>query len=246
MNLGLLVTFLLGIFIVIGAAISRFVNNSEFIEHFSVSIAFGSMLMLGLFDIVPEAVELLVGTQRILIPVFAIIGILVLKLLDGHIPEHDHAHGFSHECSESNVVHIGIMATVAVALHNIVEGMAVCSMAGENLRVGMLMAFGIGLHNIPMGMVIESTLKHEPKKKRIIFIFIAAISTFIGGVVMRLLWFGISDVVEGILVSLSLGMIAYIVLFELAPHIMHDRHRLRTVIGICIGIVTILVSRMFA
>ena len=55
------------------------------------------------------------------------------------------------------------MSSVAIILHNIIEGMAVYSMAAESLNVGVMIAFGVGLHNIPMGMIIYSTLVKEKR-----------------------------------------------------------------------------------
>ena len=169
----------------------------------------------------------------------------ILTLLDIFIPEHDHEHGLSHECTEENLLHIGIVSTIAIVLHNIIEGMAVYSITTESVKVGLLMALGVGLHNIPMGMVIYSTLKKEAKKKRILMIFLSTISTFIGGLLMTLISSLISDFVIGILLCLTLGMIIYIVFFELLPHVLHSKNKILSIIGILIGILIIVISSMF-
>ena len=88
-------------------------------------------------------------------------------------------------------------------------------------------------------------LKKEDKKKRILMILLSTISTFIGGLLMALISSLISDFVIGILLCLTLGMIIYIVFFELLPHVLHSKNKILSIIGILIGILIIVISSMF-
>ena len=166
--MGLLITFILGIFFIIGALVIKFSNNSKLIENMSVSIALGTMASLVILDLIPEMMEHMEGVSIIWLVLLIIVGVVLLKVLDLFIPEHDHEHSLHHNCSEENLVHIGIISLVAIVLHNIIEGMAVYSLASESIRTGMLIALGVGLHNIPMGMILSSTLEHEKKSQKII------------------------------------------------------------------------------
>ena len=151
---------------------------------------------------------------------------IVLKLLDKFVPEHDNEHSLSHECTEENLMHIGIVSSLAIILHNIIEGMAVYSMTIESVKLGLLVALGVGLHNIPMGMVIYSTLEKEKKNKKIILLSLVVLSTFIGGLLMLLISNLLNEFVMGILICITLGMLLYIIIFELYPH--HIRHHTGT------------------
>jgi ZIP family zinc transporter len=142
------------------------------------------------------------------------------------------------------MIHIGIISAVAIILHNIVEGMAVYSITTESLKVGLLVALGVGLHNIPMGMLMYSTLEKNTKSKRILMLALAAVSTFVGGVLMALISPVLNDFVIGILICLALGMLLYIILFELIPHLVHTKNKELSVIGILAGILVILISTM--
>ena len=227
--MGLLITLILGLFILIGVLLVKIPKNTKLIENLSISVALGCMISLAVSDLFPEIYETF-SNKIYLIIIFVVIGVLILKLLDIFIPEHDHEHGLSHECTEENLLHIGIVSTIAIVLHNIIEGMAVYSITTESVKVGLLMALGVGLHNIPMGMVIYSTLKKEAKKKRILMTLISSL---------------ISDFVIGILLCLTLGMIIYIVFFELLPHVLHSKNKILSIIGILIGILIIVISSMF-
>ncbi len=243
--MALSITFLLGIFIIAGAAIARSTKDSELIEQLSISIAFGTMSALAVLELLPESMEHLESGNIVILVVCVLAGIALLKLLDHFIPDHDNAHGFDHECTTENVIHIGIMSSVAIILHNIIEGMAVFSMAEKSVSVGLLIALGVGLHNIPMGMVIYSTLSREKRSRKLAFLMAAALSTFAGGVIMKLLWFMIDDFVIGILIALTLGMIIYIVVFELLVHLMHAKHKLLSLAGAAAGVAIILISSLF-
>lgn len=243
--MGLFITFLLGVFIVAGAFLAARVKNEHLIEQLSIAIAFGTMTALVILELIPEALENLEGESPVILPVCVLLGIAVLKVLDRFIPEHDHAHGFHHDCSEQNVIHIGVVSTIAITLHNIIEGMAVYSISQEGVKLGLLMALGVGLHNIPMGMIIYSTLQKEKRRKKVTLLTLAACSTFLGGVFMKLLWNQISDLVIGVLISLTLGMIAYIILFELLPHLMHTKRKGLSVAGAILGVLVIVVSSFF-
>ena len=227
--MSLLITFLLGIFILAGAFIARSARNRKLIEQISISVAFGTMIALAVTELFPEAIENLGRSHIILLIICVLAGIAMLKLLDHFIPDHDNAHGLEHHCTTENVIHIGIISSVAIILHNIIEGMAVYSMAVGSLNVGIMIAFGVGLHNIP----------------KIAFIMAAALSTFAGGLIMKGLWFLISDFIVGILIALTLGMIIYIVFFELLVHLLHTKNKWVSLLGALAGVAVIIVSGLF-
>lgn len=241
--MGLLITFILGIFILIGILVIKLSKNSKIVEQLSISIALGTMASLVILELLPEVLETF-DSKKYIILISVIVGIIVLKILDIFIPEHDHEHGLSHNCTEDNLIHIGIVSSVAIILHNIIEGMAVYSMTIESLKLGFIVSLGVGLHNIPMGMVIYSTLKNEDKKKKVILLTLTILSTFIGGILMMFISPLLSETVIGILICITLGMLLYIILFELIPHLLHSKNKLLTVIGITIGVLVLIISTL--
>lgn len=243
--MALLITFLLGLFILLGAAITRATHNHHMIEQVSIAVAFGALATLALTDLLPEAVENLGESpwMPLIIVVCILIGIGILRGLDHFIPDHDDERLASHhECTEDNALHIGIMTAIAVTLHNLIEGMTVYSVAAESLQSGLLVALGVGLHNIPMGMIIYATLQQETRNKKIALMAAVTLSTFVGGLAMHSLWFAIDPFQVGILIALTLGMIAYLVLFELLPHLLHSESKKTAGLGVIIGVAIVLVS----
>jgi ZIP family zinc transporter len=244
--MGILITFILGIFLLAGVVVVKLEKNGEKIEQLSIAIALGTMASLVILELIPEVLETFHGMQLIYAGIAIVLGIVVLKVLDAFIPDHEEHHGgeADHENKAENMIHIGIISAVAIILHNIVEGMAVYSITTESLKVGLLVALGVGLHNIPMGMLMYSTLEKDTRSKRILILALAAVSTFAGGVLMALISPVLNDFVIGILICLALGMLLYIILFELIPHLVHTKNKALSVIGILAGILVILISTM--
>ncbi len=242
--MGLLITFVLGVFFLIGVLFIHLGKNTKLVELLSISIALGTMSSLIVFDLIPEMLEHMEGISFIWVVLLVLVGICLLKILDLFVPDHDD-HDAPHKCSEENLVHIGIVSLIAIVLHNIIEGMAVYSLSIESIKTGALIALGVGLHNIPMGMVIASTMEHETKSKKIIAYSLAVLSTFIGGVIMTLIHSVISELIIGILICITLGMLLYIILFELIPHLIHSKNKKITIIGVIIGILIIIISSLF-
>ena len=62
--MSLLITFLLGIFILAGAFIARSARNRKLIEQISISVAFGTMIALAVTELFTEAMENLGKSYR--------------------------------------------------------------------------------------------------------------------------------------------------------------------------------------
>ena len=245
--LGLVLTLFLGIFILIGSLIVFFIKNNNKFICLSIGIAFGVMTTLSIVDLIPEVFEAFNNynwyvTLSIVVGL-SIIGIIILKIFDIFIPNHDH----EEHIDKNNLQHIGIVSSIALILHNIIEGMALYSVFSSSIKTGMLLSIGIGLHNIPLGMIIASAFYKSNKniKKTLLISFGISISTFIGGILMSLLSGVINETIMGILLGITLGMIIYIALFELLPHLKEETDKKIPVLGISIGIVLIIISTFF-
>lgn len=256
MNLvALLLTLLVGLFILAGSYIGLTYKNNKTFTDFSISVAFGVIVSLILFEILPETFEVLngeVGIVRaiLVIIIVALIGIMILKILDLFVPHHEHDAHHKHQhktdkCYNEHLSHIGIVSAVGVIAHNLIEGMSLYLVSSTSLISGLLLCVGIGLHNIPIGLVISSTLtsSNYSKNKVLKISLIVSISTFVGGLFMFILG-GVSGIVEGILLGLTLGMLIYISVFELLHQIYHMKNKKISTIGIIVGAALLLVSVM--
>ena len=244
----LIMTLLTGLFMLIGLIIIMCTKNNEKVVNFSISMAFGVMAMLIVLELIPESHELISETFKyplniLVIIGFTILGIIILKILDKFIPDHEIDEDNEKEINE-NFLHIGIVSSIALVLHNLIEGMAIYSTMKTSFDMGLLVTIGVGLHNIPMGMILSSTFykANNNFKKTILFTSLIAISTFIGGLIMFILSSHITNLLLGILLCITLGMLIYIVLFELLGEIIHNKNNKQSIIGIVFGILIFLIS----
>ena len=255
----LFITFFLGLFILAGALIAKATDRSAGISDFSLALAFGTMTALSVIELIPEIFEHCGRAGFIVVPAGLAAGLLLLKKLDALVPDHghhhehhgeghqhgravhDHGHGESAR-DTAEMIHIGTISTIAIAAHNIIEGMAVYSVTRESLQMGIVMAISVGLHNIPMGMILYTTLRKEAKKKMNGLFAAAFFSTFAGGLLMAVLWTVLTDFFIGILMSLTLGMVVYIVVYELWPHLKDTWRTAGTAAGFLIGWILIVIG----
>lgn len=248
-KIGLLTTLLLGVFILIGALVAFSVKKKEKVVDFSIGLALGVIIMLSILDLLPEIIEHL-GLKYIhIFLIGSIAGYFILKLLDRFIPDHDHEEKTNLNKGElrENLIHIGIVTSLALILHNIVEGMAVYGTILSNTKLGVAVTIGIGFHNIPLGMVIAATFyqSNENIWKTIAIISMVALSTFLGGLIMFFLNINtISPVILGTLLSITLGMIIYIAFSELIPRVRESKNKKVCYVGMAIGLMFLLISTL--
>lgn len=247
-KLGLLTTLLLGIFIFIGALIALLIKRKEKVVDFSLGLAFGVLIMLGATHMLPEIIEHLGLKYIYFFIIFIVVGYLILKLLDNFIPDHDDDGKMStvHERKE-NLVHIGIITSLAIVLHNIIEGMAVYSSIISNASLGMSLTLGIGFHNIPLGIVIAGAFhqSNQSISKTLLSVILVSLSTFVGGLFMFFLGLtSISPLISGILLSTTLGMLIFITFTELFPRIKETKNKKQATIGILIGVLIQIIAHL--
>jgi len=250
-----LATLIAGAFFLVGALLAFFGKNRKGLVEFSIGMAFSVMLLLLAFDIVPEVLELLEEKGTIFMYVFIVIGIVTLKLIDILVPHHDHDEEI--KTHDRHLKHIGIISSLALIVHNVIEGVGLFNIAfvdfiaGQLLdialgiynialvdfKAGLLMAIGVGLHNIPFGIEITATLNETKKNKTSVFlnILLLALSTVFGAIIM-MIFKSIDDFILGSLMSLTIGMIIYLVLFELLTELGTSKNKKYSTAGLITGV----------
>lgn len=236
--MALTVTLVLAFAFLIGILLGKF-GQEERIEKISVSLSFGALIGVVLLDMIPEIIESTNSVKAFLFFFFFIfLGFVLLLILDRFVPEHEG----SEKSAEGNMIHIGIMATSAIVIHNIVEGMSVYSVSSVVLKSGIILALGVALHNIPLGMLIYSTVKNEEKRKKYLVIILSSFSTFIGGLIMASLSRFITPVFVEALTSIALGMVLYILSMELLPSFRHFENKKKVLLWAIVGFLLVFVG----
>lgn len=250
-EVALIFPILSGLFFLIGFKIVSLITDKKRINVLAISLAFIVMIGIIFMDLLPEIMDISYRVSfskngKILIIIGCILaGIMILKLFDIFIPNHSHHHTEKEKNKEEHLghqFHLGFVISCSLILHNILEGTSIYILTLENFTGGFLLAMAVGLHNLPLSIEIGSALEDNKNKKIVYGLKIALIlSSFIGALILVLFKITISDMILLVLLSISLGMILYIALFELLREIYNYKTQKETLYGIIIGIILLLI-----
>jgi len=222
------VTLFSGLSFYIGYVITKIIKDEKKLSIFAVGFAFSIMLGLCFFDMLPECMEM---ASKPLMFLCMLGGILLLKVLDLFIPDHEHTHKKDH------IEHIGVISSIALFLHNTIEGTAIYTTSSSNLKMGLLMALGVSCHNIPLGIQTSSLVRN--KKERIGLLSLLALSSIFGVLIIDIFNITINEMITQILICISFGMLMYISLFELLCEVKDNIKKRELLYGLLCGLIII-------
>lgn len=167
----------------LGGVISAFLSKKDKVIGVLFAVAAGVMLAIVSFDLIPEAYAE-GGVWTLAASVLA--GVVLVVILDEITKAVTKKGGDIIEEGRKRRVEMtktGILMMLAIAVHNLPEGLVIGS--SELKSRGLLMALLIGLHNIPEGIAVAAPLIAGGMKKwKAIFITASTgIPTLIGAVI---------------------------------------------------------------
>lgn len=248
--LSILLTLIVGISFIIGMLITKFTTKKKELTLFATGMSFAVMLGMILIDIIPEIGENIReypnNEKWLTIIAFTLLGMGLLKGLDRFIPHHHHNHK-EHEKNKlehnDHLFHIGVVTSVSLILHNLLEGISIYLTGITNFHLGAMMALAVSLHNIPLGIEIavglNSNTSKEKIKRKILILVIG--SSFIGAFLLYLFKIKLNSFFLCSLLCTTFGMLIYITLFELLKEIWVYRKKKYVYYGITTGIIISLI-----
>lgn len=240
MEKALFLTIIVSIFFIIGMFIPIIFKNKEKLILITTGLTFIIMLYLAFFDLLPEIILQIENKNNLILCLFMIIiGCLSLKLLDIFIPEHHHDHhekGDNQEEHNNHLFHIGFITSISLIIHNILEGISIYITGLSDFKLGLIMALTVSLHNLPLGIEISASLTTQKNKiTKFLILFLLAFSSFFGAFFLFLSKQELNEMIECILLSLTLGMIIYIALFELFSEVKQNFKQKEIKLGVILG-----------
>lgn len=220
---------------VLGAACVFFMKNSlkPLVQRALSGFAAGVMVAASIWSLLIPAMEQSEGMGKwAFAPAVAgfWIGILFLLLLDHVIP---HLHGEDQEEGPKVPLKKTTKLVLAVALHNIPEGMAVGVVyagwmngsSGITLAAALALSAGIAIQNFPEGAIISMPLRSQGETKGKAF-FLGALSGIVEplGAFLTILAFRVVVPVLPYLLSFAAGAMMYVVVEELIPEMSEGEH----------------------
>ena len=229
-------------------------RSSDTIICWLLSFAAGVMISIVCFRLIPEAFEYANMFISLLGIIFGIFIIMILNRVVDKMTEtrkeklevhHTHEELF-HEsqfvAGRGSMMRSGVIMFLAIALHNIPEGIAIGAGGIHTFQLGVLLAIIIALHNIPEGAAVAAPLLVGGIKKWKVVILTAllGIPTLIGGIIGALIG-NISEIAVAISLSVAGGAMLYVVFGEIMPQsIVMTKNRTASIVtlfGIIVGLI---------
>ena len=245
MNLILVTALGVGGATVFGALIGfLFKNISHKFSDIVLAFAAGVMLSAAVLGLILPSVEY-GGEYAIFITVAGIFtGALCLNLIDKLVPHlHKMAGGDIESHSKTNLSKV-LLFVMAIAIHNLPEGIAAgVGFGSGNNSQALLIAGGIALQNIPEGMVIIAPMLSAGVSARRTFVIamltglVEVIGTFIGFYAVN-----IAKVILPFALAFAGGTMLYVVSDEMIPEThAHGSERGATyslLVGFCVMLIS--------
>ena len=216
-----------------------------------LSFAAGIMVSIACFGLVIEALKITNPLVSVFGLVIGIVVIMVLNRITDRITEtredklqihhtHEELYHASEIIKNPTMLRSGVIMFIAIALHNVPEGIAIGAGGAHEFRLGVLLAAMIAIHNVPEGMAIAAPLLAGGvnRWKVVLLTSLAGGTTLIGGVIGAGIG-NISDFAVALSLSSAGGAMLYIVFGEIMPQfIVMTKSRTASIVtlfGIIIG-----------
>ena len=220
----------------IGSAFVYFLKGqmSRTLQRSLTGFAAGVMVAASVWSLIIPAMDQSAHMGKLaFIPAFVGVwlGFLFLLLLDQLIP---HLH-LNSQCPEGATCNLGrsTMMVLAVALHNLPEGMAVGVVAAGWLTgnesisaaAALALSLGIALQNLPEGAIISMPLKSNGMKRSRAFGYGVASGIIEPiGAIATILLAGFVTPILPYLLAFAAGAMLYVVVEELIPEMSEGAH----------------------
>lgn len=219
---------------------------------FGLAFAGGAMVYISLVEIIVKSQNAFLQTMpdkqaytAATIAFFAGVGLIVLidRLIPNPHNELTHDHG--PKADTGQLKRVGLLAALAITVHNFPEGMATFFAALDDPVVGVPLAVAIAVHNIPEGVSIAIPVYYATGNKRLTIMacLLSAIAEPVGALLGYLVLAPfLSDFVFGCIFGVIAGVMVFLSLDELLPAAKRYATGHDAVYGIIMGMASIALS----
>lgn len=219
-----------GIGSLIGLGSRRF--GSEFLT-LALGFSAGAMVYVSLVEILPKArlslepaLGLRLGYGAAVLAFFA--GIVLMAWVDHLLPAHEPPaalHGHDLPSGDDmprrrRLLRMGLFSALAIAIHNVPEGLATFLGALSNPKLGISIAVAIAIHNVPEGLAVSAPVFFATRSRVKAFwvSFLSGLAEPIGGLAGYFMFRSFPNpLVFGLVFAAVAGVMVYVSLDELLP-----------------------------
>ncbi|MFX1285509.1 MAG: ZIP family metal transporter [Promethearchaeota archaeon] len=203
-------------------------------SHYVNSFAAGLILALVFFHLMPEAIELseLAFYPALFIGFFAFYllenFIVIHSGSEIHYCLDEDGDGIHH------TPRIGVMAFSGLTFHSLIDGIIIGVGFELSTEIGLLAAMAVILHEMPEGVTSFAIINEVMPDKSKILSIIVAIATPIGALFSLLFIGNLSELLIGVLLALAAGTFIYVAASDLIPQT-HEKNNLQNLIAFIVG-----------
>lgn len=207
----------------------------------TISLAAAVLLGNVFFHLLPEVLEEAHHNNFSLhtVSLYILLSIIIFFFTEKYLHWH-HCH--THSDHEDSCIHpMGYNILIGDALHNFIDGIAIAASFMLSTEIGIMTTIAIALHEIPQEIGDFSLLLHSgfTKFKALLWNFISALTALLGGI---LAYFYAQTLEHQILLtSLAIGSFLYISMSDIIPHLHEgkNKHHIQQIIWFIIGLAII-------
>lgn len=234
--MALSLTLVAGLSTGIGGLLSMFQKRSS--SRFlctSLGFSAGVMVYLSFVEILPESMIFLQHSvteqsSEVIAVISFFVGVLIIGMIDRFVPSRDNPHEIPNVIKmidhtydgtvDHRLMRTGMFSAIAIAIHNIPEGLATFSSFMADPHIGVSIAIAIAIHNIPEGIAVAVPIYFATgnRKKSLLIATLSGLSEMLGAF-LGLAWFSVTNTnfMVGIVLAATAGIMVYISFDELLP-----------------------------
>ena len=219
----------------VGSALAFFAHhtNTGFLCA-SLGFSAGVMIYVSFVEILVKAREALSGAMGDTAAAWTTAGaffggILLTAIIDRLVPSYENPHEVRRveemqtaaaAQDFSRLYRMGLLAALAIAIHNFPEGLATFMASLKDPSLGLPIAVAIAIHNVPEGIAVSVPIYYATGSRKKAFGLSALsglaepVGALVGFVLLRFLF---DDVVFGVLFASVAGIMVFISLDQLLP-----------------------------
>lgn len=181
-------------------------------------------------------------------------GIFLIAIIDKFVPSFENPHEIrkveemdhaEQTAKERNLFRMGLVAALAIAIHNFPEGLATFTATLKDVKLGVPVAIAIAIHNVPEGIAVSIPIFYATgnRKKAFFYSFLSGLAEPLGASIGYLIFFSFfSDLVFGVLFALVGGIMVFVSLDELLPAAREYGEHHLSIYGLIGGMIVMAVS----
>ena len=166
-----------------------------------------------------------------------------IKQIDLFIPHHEeYDNKHEHSCYHHHLKHVAYILITSIVIYNVIQGIEIFNNINEDFGRGLLVCLSYIIWNIPIGIIITYKLINLLKQRNTIMISsILSFLILLGGLIALIFNFN-NQIILTLLLSVTLGMMIFMVFCELLDQLIKIEDKKNITIGIISGIVLSIIS----